>query len=274
MTWLGAILLAAAVGVTEIFPVSGSGHIYLIEKMLGLELTAADAAAFRAALHAGIALALLLFYHRRIGQMLHDLLIVSGKRGASFPKRQLLLLIVSSLPMLLAPLLNGSRAAIESSNAVLAFVSGFLALSGIVLFFFGRSARETKDLRQTTGYDGFVMGLAQIPTVYPGLSRMGMLLSAGFLRGLDYASAVEQAGLMGIPVYLAAAISQGVAAKRLGTAALPTQMLLAGAGVSALTGLITLRILTERAAYRKPTGFAYWCWGASLLALILFLIAA
>ena len=38
--------------------------------------------------------------------------------------------------------------------------------------------------------------------------------------------------------------------------------------------MITLRVLTDRAAYRKPTGFAYWCWGAALTALVLFLAAA
>ena len=79
MTWLGAILLAAAAGVTEILPVSGSGHFYLIEKMLGLELSAADTAAFRSALYGGTALALVLFYHRRLGQMLRDLLVGSRK---------------------------------------------------------------------------------------------------------------------------------------------------------------------------------------------------
>lgn len=274
MTWLGAILLAAAAGVTEILPVSGSGHFYLIEKMLGLELSAADTAAFRSALYGGTALALVLFYHRRLGQMLRDLLVGSRKPGTSLPRRLLVLLTVSSLPMFLALLLNRTRLAVEASNALLAFVSGFFALSGIVLFFSSRSAREKKDLPQTTVYDGFVMGLAQIPTVFPGLSRVGLLLSAGFLRGLDYPSALEQAGLMGIPVYLAAALTQGFGAKKLGTAAVPVQMLLAGAGISAAAGLLTLRVLTERAAYRKSTGYAYWCWGASLLALVLFLIAA
>ena len=37
MTWLGTILLAVAVGAAEIFPVSGSGHFYILEKLLGLE---------------------------------------------------------------------------------------------------------------------------------------------------------------------------------------------------------------------------------------------
>lgn len=274
MTWLGAILLAAAAGVTEILPVSGSGHFYLLEKVLGLELSAADTAAFRSALYGGTALALVLFYHRRLGQMLRDLLIRSGKPGTSLPRRLLVLLTVSSLPMLLALFLNKARIAVEASSALLAFVSGFFALSGVVLFFSSRSAREKKDLPKTTGYDGFVMGLAQIPTVFPGLSRVGMLLSAGFLRGMDYSGALELTGLMGIPVCLAASVSLAMAGKRLGGTAVSVRMLLAGAGISAVFGLITLRVLTERAAYRKSTGYAYWCWGASLLALILFLIAA
>lgn len=281
MSWLGVIILAVVFGAAEIFPVSGSGHLYLLNQMLGFGLTAANLAAFRAALFAGIAIALVIFYRRQLGQMLLHLLAglirmqtKRRSRSMSLPGRQLLMLTVASLPMLAALLLNRLRLAIEHSTAVLAIVGAFLLLSGILLFFSARTAREAKRPRDLTIGDALVMGLAQVLSVFPGLSRVGILLSAGFIRGLDYGTALEQAGLMGVPVYFVAAIHQRAAAGRLGAVTVTTEQLLIGTALSTVIGLVTLNLLSERTARGKATGFAYWCWGAALLAEIVFLAAA
>lgn len=281
MTWIGAIILAVVAGITEILPVSGSGHLYIFEKLLGLELDRSVFLAYRGVLHLGISVALLLFYHRRIGQMFRDLLLRadaarpgSRQKGGSFPRRLFLLLLLSSLPMFLALPLNRLRLQVESSDAALLFVSGFLLLSGILLYLTGRSAREKKSLQQLTLPDGLIMGLFQVPTLFPGLSRCGMILSAGMLREASSGCAVEFAGLMGIPVFFISGLTQWFGARKTGDAAIPTGMCLAGLLITVAVGLITLRFFRERAVFRKPTGFAYWCWGAGLLALVLFLIAA
>ncbi len=281
MTWIGAIILAVVAGVTEIFPVSGSGHLYIFEKLLGLELSQADFLAYRGVLHLGIGVALLLFYHKRIGEMLRELLSLfvgnqpnPRKRAVPFPRRLLLLLVLSCLPMFLSLFLNGLRLRVENSDEVLLFVSGFLMLSGLLLYLSGRSAREKKDLQQLTLPDGLMMGLFQVPTVFPGLSRCGMLLSAGMMREAKYSSALEFAGLMGIPVFIISGLTQWFGARKAGASGIPTAMCVAGLFLTVLTALLTLRFLRDRALFRRPTGFAYWCWGAGLLALVLFLIAA
>lgn len=281
MTWLGAILLAAAVGAAEIFPVSGSGHFYILEKLLGLELSAADRTAYLAVLNAGAALALLIFYHRRVGEMVAHALVGLGlvrsaarQRGPSLPRRQLQLLLLASLPMLAALLLRRPRLFVENHEAALAFVCGLEAVSGASIYFAGRGARGKRIQRQVTASDALSLGFAQVLSIFPGLSRSGTVLSAAFLRGLSYPAAVEQVGLMGIPVYLAAAIYRWFTAKSLGTVTVSAGQSLVGLVIAAIVGVFALRTLTERAAYRKPTGFAYWCWGAALIAGILFLIAA
>ena len=281
MTWLGAILLAVVAGAAEIFPVSGSGHFYILEKLVGLELSAADRTAYLAVLNAGAALALLIFYHRQVGEMLAHALVgiglvrpTSRQRGVPLPRRQLQLLLLSGFPMLAALLLSRTWRYVEGHEAVLAFVCGLEALSGVAIYFSGRGARGKRDFRQMTASDGLLLGMSQLPAVFPGLSRSGIVLSAAFLRGLSYPTAVEQVGLMGIPVYLSAAVYRWFTAKSLGAVRISTAQGLAGLAISTIAGLVALRTLTEHAAYRKATGFAYWCWGAALIAGILFLIAA
>ena len=150
MSWLGAIILAIVFGVTEIYPVSGSGHFFLFEAFLGLDLTQADMAAYRAALYGGIAFALMLFYRRQLGGMVRDLLVSTGvlhpsgrTRGQTFPRRQRLLLTIATLPMLLALLLNRPRLSVERSSSALAFVAAFfagIAAAVSVVFFAGSAA--------------------------------------------------------------------------------------------------------------------------------------
>ena len=170
MTWLGTILLAVAVGAAEIFPVSGSGHFYILEKLLGLELSAADRTACLAVLNGGAALALLIFYHRRAGEM-RLIRPAARRRAPSLPRRQLQLLLLASLPMLGALLLRRPRLFVENHEAALAFVCLLEAVSGVLIYFAGRGARGKRDLRQMTASDGLALGCAQILSVFPGLSR-------------------------------------------------------------------------------------------------------
>ena len=172
MTWLGTILLAVAVGAAEIFPVSGSGHFYILEKLLGLELSAADRTACLAVLNGGAALALLIFYHRRAGEMLVHALAGLGlirpaarRRAPSLPRRQLQLLLLASLPMLGALLLRRPRLFVENHEAALAFVCLLEAVSGVLIYFAGRGARGKRDLRQMTASDGLALGCAQMENI-------------------------------------------------------------------------------------------------------------
>ena len=79
---------------------------------------------------------------------------------------------------------------------------------------------------------------------------------------------------MGVPVFLGAGIIQLIAVSRGEGQMAETPFLVLGFALSALTAFFSLRFYTDLMARRRPTGFAYWCWGAGILALILFLISA
>lgn len=279
MTVFGAILLALAAGMTEIFPVSGTGHFYMIERVLGLSLTQADRSCFQGMLYFGVTLALLLFYRHSLFSMLRELPgMLQGRRPdrrnqeASFARRKLLLWMLSSLPMLAGLLLRGWKTKLETGEHILLLVSLLLAGNGLLLYFFGRGAREQLGIRQMTLPPALVLGLAQIPSVLPGLSRMGLVLSAALAMGFDCGEAVEYAGLMGIPVFLGAGLLSCLGS---GTESvtIPTALCLATVFITTLSALMTLHLLTKQMKTRKPTGFAYWCWGAAILSLVLFLIS-
>lgn len=281
MSIFDAILLALFAGVTEIVPVSGTAHLFLMEKLLGLSSVSADQRAYRGMLYLGTALALLLFYRKPFFAMLREFFVFIGafrphrrQRGVPFFRRLQFLALMGSLPMLICFFLTGVLEQIEASDYSLAFVSVTLSLNGLILFFVGRSARARRDLQQITLRDALTIGSAQVLSLFPGISRSCVTLSASLVREFDSESALEFSGLLGIPVFFAAGIRQLIVTSTQSERAISVWLLLAGMFLSAAAGLIALRILSDQLSRRRPTGFSYWCWGAGILSLILFLISA
>ncbi len=281
MSVFAAILMALAAGITEILPVSGSGHLYILAELLGVSVQGPVFRSFRAMLCFGAAFAGILFYRTQLLDVLRENLVLMGllrpngrQRGEPFGRRLGLLLLVAMLPMLPAMLLNGLRLKLEQGDFSLAIIGGLLCLSAAALFFSARGARGKRDIHQMTLSDALTAGLIQTLTVFPGLSRAGLTASVLLSRGLDGAAVAEFTGLMGIPVFLGSGIVELTAALGSGEALAETPYLFLGFALAALTGFFTLRIYTDFISRRRPTGYAYETWGAAILALILFLISA
>lgn len=281
MTILAAILLALAAGVTEILPVSGSGHLYLFAKLLGVPVSGAEFQSFRGMLYLGVSFGGILFYHTQLGDMIRENLVLMGlrrptgrRRGEPFGRRLGMLLLLASLPMLPALLLNVLRLRMEEDAGVMVYIGILLALSGALLYFAVRGARGKRSIYEMALPDAACTGLAQALSVFPGFSRSGFTVSMLLHRGMDGPAAVEFSGLMGIPVFLAGGVVQLLCAGRGEGSFASTPLMILGFSLAALTAFFTLRFFTDFMAHRRPTVFAYWSWGAGILALILFLISA
>ena len=120
--------------------------------------------------------------------------------------------------------------------------------------------------------DAILVGLAQAVAVVPGLSRSGTTTSAGMARGFDRTYAVKFSFLMSIPAVLGANILSIVDAVKAGidTSLLP--MYLVGVLVAMVSGYASISLLRFIARKGRFGGFAYYCWGAGLVTLILSLI--
>lgn len=281
MTILAAIIMALAAGLTEIYPVSGSGHLYILAKLLGVPVGGAAFQSFRAMLCFGVACSGVLYYRTQLFDTVRENLVLMGllrpsgrQRGEPFGKRLGLLLLIAGLPMLPSLLMNRLRLRLELGDYTLAYVGVLLCVSSVILYFSTRSARGKRSIHQMTLSDALFAGLIQILSVFPGLSRTGLTLSVLLSRGLDGAAAAEFTGLMSISAFLGAGIVQMSAAVSSGEALAAAPYLILGFALSALTGYFTLRVFTNLMSFRRPTGFAYEGWGAAILALILFLISA
>ena len=138
-----------------------------------------------------------------------------------------------------------------------------LLINGGILYLAGRSGRAEKSDKAISLLDVFYyVGLAQVFAVLPGISRSGVTISVGLMRGFSKGFAVKFSFLLLIPAVLGAAIAALYQAITLGFDVGLLPMSLVGMLVSAVTGYFAIRLLRRITNRGGIGGFAYYCWGA------------
>lgn len=204
MNPIQAIVLGVVEGLTEFLPVSSTGHLTIVEKLLGLTVDDPGVTAFTAIIQVGAIVAVILYFRQDIGR-----LIAAWVRGFTSREarqdpawRMAWLVIIGTIPVGVVGL--AARHVIEGPLRSLWVVAAALVGWSVVMYVaerVGRKQRAEADLRVG---DAVVIGLMQCFALIPGVSRSGATISAGLFRGLDRVSATRFAFLLSIPALVAA----------------------------------------------------------------------
>ena len=133
---------------------------------------------------------------------------------------------------------------------------------------------RAKTARNATLKDVLLVGVAQGCATIPGLSRSGCTISAGMAVGFDRKFAVRYSFLMSLPAVLGATILE-VKDVFGAEGGLPEGMLpkyLLGMVIAGVVGYFSIRLINLLAAKGKFGAFAYYCWAAGLVCLVLSLM--
>ena len=186
-----ALFLGVLQGLTEMLPVSSSGHLVLAEQILRVQLDPRAMLGFNVALHAGTLLALLLCYARTWGR-----LIASPFRGDRGGVRLLALLAAATVPAAFAGFFLEDRVAESGTVTVVAL--SFVA-TGLILLA-SEQCRVRRNMPQIGFARAILLGCAQAAALLPGLSRSGTTIGVGRFLGLSRKEAVDFSFLMAVPV--------------------------------------------------------------------------
>ena len=228
MDYAQAIILGLIQGVTELFPVSSLGHSVILPALFGWSnVVAAQSApesfflAFLVGLHVATALALAFFYRDQWVRIVRGLLRSVRRRCIETPDERLgWLLVVATIPAGLVGLILEHPLRILFATPVAA--AGFLVVNGCILLA-GELIRRRAEVRavvaaheQTASGDrrldtlqfgeAGTIGVAQVFALLAGISRSGITMVAGLVRGLDHEDAARFSFLLATPVILAAGI--------------------------------------------------------------------
>jgi undecaprenyl-diphosphatase len=166
--WFG-VLWGLILGITEYWPVSVSGHRVLVQNLFGLP---APEPLWEIILLAGILAG-------TVTLIWHD----ARKMAAAPFGRPSLMALAGAVPLGIMSWISASFLSRWQANGV-ALAAGFI-LNGCLLWYLNSRLKGRRGLRRTGYPEYLAAGLLQSLSVYPGLSRMGLLLCGGCLYQMN-----------------------------------------------------------------------------------------
>lgn len=201
MTVLKAIILGILQGATEFLPVSSSGHLFLVEKILGFT---GPELAFDVLLHLGTLLAILLFLRREILEILVSLLRREPDyRGEAWGRRDVLLLIVANVPTAVIGFLL--RDFVEAGMSFRAVGISYVVLT-LFLLLSNLRFRHKQDPDRIDLWEAAAIGVIQGVAVFPGVSRSGATISLALVLGIGAARSAKFSFFISVPAILGASV--------------------------------------------------------------------
>ncbi len=296
LSWLEASVVGAMQGVAELFPVSSLGHSVLLPAVIGgswardlnVRTSESPYLAFIVGLHVATAIALIVYFWRDWVRIVRGFVTSIVRREVRDPDQRLAwLLILASIPVGLAGLLleHWFRTTLSRPvpTAIFLVVNGFVLIGAEQLrrregadidteYVDERRSGPESDARlakQLPTGQAVLVGSAQILALAPGISRSGITMVAGMLRGLSREDAARFSFLLATPVILAAgALKLGDLTGPLGDG-IRGQVLL-GSLLSGVGAYLSVRFLTRYLANRSLRPFGVYCIVAGIASLLVF----
>lgn len=275
LTYLSAVLMGILQGVAEFLPISSSGHLALFQHFFGVENFEETQLFFSVMLHFGTFISVCIYYFQDVLEMicefflmLRDLFTPGGRRSTRNPppaRRLVLLVIIATLPLFLVLPIKGF---VEEATQSVIFVSCALLVTGFLLFFSDRLARGRKGEKTALLLDAVFVGVAQGFGTLPGISRSGITISAGLMRGFSRTFAVRFSFLMSLPAVLGATILELKDALEVGIAPELIGMCAVGMLISCVVGYFAIRLVNLLASKGKFGAFAWYCWLVGVVSLV------
>lgn len=279
--------LALLQGVTELFPISSLGHTVILPGLFGWGDLVRDKnfLPLIVALHLGTSIALVIYFWRDwflVGQTL----IKSVKEGevrTGTEEWVSWLIIIGCIPAgLLGIFLKDPLEQLFASPLIAAT---FLVVNGSVLFL-GEGLRRRAEaqfrslppkerearfrpLLSLSWKEALIIGSAQALALIPGFSRSGMTIVAGLGIRLSHEDAARYSFLLGTPIIFAAAL---IEVPLLFKQSVPVLVLIVlGMILSGVAAFLSTKFLMKYFETGRLGPFAYYCWGAGLISILLLL---
>jgi len=278
-TFLQAGITGLIQGITELFPISSLGHAVLVPAWLGGSWreysNTPQYLLIAVAFHLASAVALFIVFAPRWIAILRS--VISWKKGSANFKL-FWLLVFGTLPVGLIGVAFNNFFQRNFQKPLAAAI--FLAINGLILLSTERltSRRHAHTvpadqnlaiIERVSPGQALVIGVGQSAALFAGISRFGITVSAGMLRGLSRSVAADFAFLLSFPVILGASI---VKLPKLGHGALAGSYgaLTFGAAVAFVATIFSVKVLTRWFKSNSLRPFAAYCLVVGLISIIKF----
>lgn len=237
------IFLGIVQGITEFLPISSSGHLFFLQRVLKME---GDYLPFFVFLHLATLLAIIIFFFKKIKLLFNTKLLLN-------------ILLITLISGLMGLGIRFYLMELLGSTFILAFC--FLVNAGILLSI--RADSGERNIMSINFKDSILLGILQGISPLPGISRSGITIVGLLRRGFKRSEAFILSFLMAIPLIVGAFV---VELKNLGKASLSLQSMSMGFIAAFIFGLLALGLVRRTLEAKKFKNFAYY---SLLMALII-----
>ena len=248
------MVLAIIQGLAEFIPVSSSGHLIIVRRLLGWnELSPAHELTFDVALHFGTLLSVLFYFRRTWVQIIRAAL---GGKVVRFSEaggtdqnltadeqreERLLLwfLAIATIPGAIAGKLL-EHSAEDYFREHIFLIAGALIVVALLMWWGEKVGELRKPLTGINFADALIVGCAQAFALLPGVSRSGSTITAGLFRNMTREAAVRFSFLLSTPLIAGAALLKAHELRKEGLPAEMHMPFLLGVLVSAVVGYVAI----------------------------------
>ncbi|HUW86640.1 MAG TPA: undecaprenyl-diphosphate phosphatase [Methanoregula sp.] len=242
LTLLEALFLGLVQGFTEWLPISSSGHLVILQSLLGISVPPE----FDIVIMGGTIAALVLYFRKKI--LFVCLGIVAGERHALFYAA---LIVLSGIP---AGIIGFAGKQFFKDLYGQPFVVSLLIIVTGIFLFIASSKKEHK--AEITIKSAFLIGIAQGIAVAPGISRSGSTIGTALLLGIKPKDAAEFSFLIGIPAMTVATVLTFLEEPASGAGSGPLVIAVIAAFIAGYASIgLFMKILQENRLYY----FAAYC---------------
>ena len=206
-----ALALGVTQGVSELLPISSSGHLILVPWIADwhyLEANPDFNKTFDVALHLGTLVAVVAYFWADVVRYVKAFFVFAKRRSIRTDDERLAVgIAIATIPAAIAGALGES--AIEDHLGQPWQIAIFMALFAVLLWIADRQP-ERVGLNGLRLSRSVLVGISQILALMPGVSRSGITITTGRFSGLNRDAAARFSFLLLIPIVLGAVIYKGL----------------------------------------------------------------
>jgi undecaprenyl-diphosphatase len=240
-----ALVLGITQGLTELLPISSSGHLILVPWIANwhyLENHSDFNKTFDVALHLGTLVSVILYFWSDVRRYVAAWFVSVGQRAVTTVDQRLAWgIFFATIPAAIAG--AAGEETIENHLGQPWQIAIFLSVFGVLLWLADRMP-ERRSIQGLDVKTTFAVGVSQVLALMPGVSRSGITITTGRFAGLTRDAAARFSFLLLIPVVFGAVVYKAV--KHLVLASLPagsTGPFVVGTLAAAAVGLIAIDLL-------------------------------
>jgi len=258
MNYFEAIVLGLIQGLTEFLPVSSSGHLELGKYLFGIDHESNFY--FSIAVHGATLLSTILVLRKEIWDLLRGFFKFRLNEETKYVFR----LVVSMIPVAIAgffmiEIAENFFAGNMTSLGIHFFITALLLALTLVI--------KPKE-RRMTYFDSFLIGIAQVLAILPGISRSGATIATGMMLGNSKSELAKFSFLMVLVPIVGANLVE-ISSGNLSTEGTPFGVIIVGFVAAFISGYAACKWMIALVKKGHLGWFAFYCLLAGFFSILL-----